>query len=313
MADVTELNRPRVVVLMLSYNGKDLLDESVGSYLANDYPDFELVVIDNGSTDGTKAFVEKRFPKVYVHRTEENLKYAGGFNFGLQYAFGEAKADLVLITNNDVKADPKIISACVNCMQRYDNAGFVTGKVYYYERPEMLQTAGKLAHPVFWRQGNIGGKEIDKGQFEEEKQLDWCDDIFWMVRRELYEKTGGYDTEFAFQAEDFDWQVRAKEEGYAIYYTPAAKLWHKDSITIGKASPFKVYYDYRNPLIVHLKYRTKEEARPYVKRQFNTGIRFILKSLVKGRFAHASAAWRGTFSAIRWAKRHNKWSWQLLY
>lgn len=301
-----------MTVLILSFNGKDLLEECLSSYLKNDYENFNIVLIDNGSTDGTKEYVEANFPDVYVHRTDVNLKYSGGFNFGLEYAFQENKADLVLITNNDVKADSGIVSALADTMGRHKDAGFVTGKVYYHEQPDLLQTIGKAGDEVFWRGKNLSGKQIDKGQFEEEMELTWCDDIFWMVRRELYEITGGYDTEFAFQAEDFDWQVRAKEAGFKIYYSPKAKLWHKDSITIGKSSPFKVYYDYRNPLIVHLKYRSAEEVKPYVKRQFRTGLKYFLKSIVKGNFKHASAAWKGTASAVKWAKENGKWSWRLV-
>ena len=297
---------PKVIVLILSYNGKDLLEECLSSYLENDYPNFNIVLIDNGSTDGTKEYVEANFPDVYVHRTDVNLKYSGGFNFGLEYAFQQKKADLVLISNNDVRADSGIVSALADTMVRHKDAGFVTGKVYYHEQPDLLQTIGKSGDEVFWRGKNIGGKQIDKGQFEEEMELTWCDDIFWMVRRELYEITGGYDTEFAFQAEDFDWQVRAKEAGFKIYYSPKARLWHKDSTTIGKVSPFKLFFDFRNPLIVHLKYRTPEQVKPFFRRQLSHAFSFMLKNTIKGNFKHVSAVWRGNRSALKWARANGK-------
>ena len=77
----------KVIVLILSFNGKHLLDEAISTYLANNYKNFEVVVIDNGSIDGTKEWSEKNYPDVKVLHTKKNLGYSGGFNFGLEYAF----------------------------------------------------------------------------------------------------------------------------------------------------------------------------------------------------------------------------------
>lgn len=297
--------KANIIVLILSYNGKALLDDSVSSYLANDYKNFKVVVIDNGSTDGTKEYVEEKWPEVFVLRTDENLRYSGGFNFGLDYAFNKEKADYVLITNNDVKADPRVISELIEVAQTDSSIGFVTGKVYFYEQPEILQSTGKFSDLKYWRGGHRGGKEKDVGQFNTIEQIDWCDDIFWLVNRNLYLKTNGYDTEFQFQGEDFDWQVRAKRMGYSIYYTPFAKIWHKESMTIGKTSPFKAYYDARNPLIVHLKYRKPEEVKPYMRRQLKSQIRASFKYLLKLKTSYFLAIWKGYFSALVWAKKNN--------
>ena len=134
---------PKVVVLILSFNGKYLLNDSVSSYLSNDYSNFEVVVIDNGSDDGTEDFVKKSFPLAKVLRIEKNQGYSGGFNVGLEYAFTKLGSDFVLITNNDVKADAKVISKLVEVATIDDKIGFVTGKVYYFDKPDVLQTVGK--------------------------------------------------------------------------------------------------------------------------------------------------------------------------
>ena len=114
--------------MILSYDGKPLLEDSVSSYVANDYENFEVVVVDNGSSDGTKEYVNSNWPEVYVHRTEKNLGYSGGFNFGLDYAFNQQKADYVLITNNDVKVDHKVISSLVTTAETERQSRFCNGK-----------------------------------------------------------------------------------------------------------------------------------------------------------------------------------------
>ena len=300
------MDYPKIIVLILSYNGKHLLKEAIESYLANDYPNFEVVVIDNGSVDGSKEYVEENWSEVKVLRTEVNLKYSGGLNFGMDYAFGKRKVDYVLITNNDVKADSKVVSACYEVAKTDEKIAFVTGKVFYYDHPEILQTVGKKYDPFWWNGGHIGRNQKDEGQFDEVKELSWCDDIFWMVSRKVYEDLGGYDTEFAFQGEDFDWQARAKNAGYKIMFTPFAKIWHKDSMTIGKSSPFKAYFDARNPLIVQMKYRNKQEYLPVIEARRKQYQRSIPKLILRGRIKFAWKMWQGFRSAIKWGKKHGK-------
>lgn len=289
----------KVIVLILSYNGKQLLEDSILSYLFNDYPNFKVIVIDNGSTDGTKQWVEQHYQEVFVLRTEKNLGYSGGLNFGLDYAFNNQKAEYVLITNNDVKADSKVITELVRVVETDEKIGFVTGKVYYFAQPLVLQTVGKYEDPIRWNGEHIGNRESDKGQYDQVSERIFADDIFTLVRRQMYLETGGYDTNFRFQAEEYDWQARAKNLGYKIFYTPYAKIWHKDSMTIGKKSPFKAYYDARNPMLVILKHKSPEFFRKYFWQHLRNGVfRSSLVSLKQLRPKVSFAIWRGFLSAL---------------
>ncbi len=304
------MSQPKVIVLILSYNGKELLEESVSSYLANDYPNFEVVVIDNGSNDGTSEYVKKEFPEVTLLRIDNNRGYSGGFNYGLKYAFDKKEADYVLITNNDVKADKKVITELVKVARKDDKIGFVTGKVYYYDKPNILQTVGKYSDPVTWKGGKIGNKVEDKGQFEHIKERDFCDDIFWLVNSELYYKTGGYDTNFFLQAEDYDWQARAKQLEYKIMYTPHAKIWHKDSYTIGSRSALKAYYDARNPMLVILKHKSADFFRKYfwvhfLKHVFKGSFKIIIKNF---EVKKAYKVWAGFLSGVLWGVNNRKFT-----
>ena len=302
--------KPHVIVLILTFNGKNLLLDSITSYLENDYINFTVVVVDNGSTDGTKEWVNLHFPEVFVLRTEKNLKYSGGLNFGMQYAFGEQNADYVLITNNDVKVDSLVISSLVEVAVTDSKIGFVIGKVYYYDRPDTFQTVGKGHDPVWWNIGHIGFMEKDNGQYDTIEKRAFCDDIYWLVNREVYLETGGYDTEFAFQGEDFDWQIRAKQAGYYIMYAPKAKLWHKESMTIGKNSPFKAYYDARNPLVIHMKYRTAEQFKKVFHDRLRTNAKASVKLLIKLHWHSFYNIWRGMGSAMLWGIRNHKLTWK---
>ncbi len=300
---------PRVKVLILSYNGKYLLDECISSYLLNDYENFDITVIDNGSSDGTMKYVNENWPDIFVLRTKKNLGYSGGFNLGLDYAFNHENVDYVLITNNDVKADSKIISELVKVAETDPMIGFVTGKVYFYDKPNVLQTVGKYEDPIRWNGEHIGKEEIDKGQYNEISERTFVDDIFTLVSRKMYLETEGYDTTFQFQAEEFDWQARAKKLGYKIYYTPFAKIWHKDSLTIGKRSAFKAFYDSRNPMLVILKHKSPEFFRRYFWYHFKTSIlRGTLVTLKQLRPQVTVAIWRGLLSGLLWGFKNKKFT-----
>jgi GT2 family glycosyltransferase len=301
-------NGKSVIVLILNFNGKYLLEDSISSYLANDYDNFEVVVIDNGSKDGSQQWVEENYSDVFVLQTGSNLGYSRGFNYGLDYAFKKRKADYVLITNNDVKADSKVIAELVKVAEKDPMIGFVTGKVYYYDKPNVLQTVGYYEEdPTNFIGGHIGNNENDKGQYDEIAQRLFCDDIFMLVKKHVYDSVGGYDTEFKYQVEQVDWQERGKSKGFKIYYTPHAKIWHKESMTIGKSSAFKTYYDVRNPFIFRLKYKDEE----YIKRYSRYYLKFkvakpFINNLIKFRIHYSYVIISAFISAIKWGILNKK-------
>lgn len=302
------MDYPKVFVLILSYNGKHLLEESVSSYLENDYPNFEVVVIDNGSTDKTFEIVKEKFPKVKVIRTEKNLGYSGGFNLGLNFAFDKNNADYALISNNDVKADKKVISELVKVAVTDEKIGFATGKVYYDDKPNVLQTVGKKEDPIRWNGDHIGNREEDKGQYDEIAERLFADDIFTLVSMKLYKDTGGYNPMFFLQAEEYDWQARAKKLGYKIMYTPYAKLWHKESMTIGKQSALKAYYDARNPMLVILLHKSPQFFRRYFWWHFKNTILVSLRMIRRRRFYTAFKNFQGFLSGVWWGLKNHKFA-----
>jgi GT2 family glycosyltransferase len=247
MQDVTY---PKVFVLILSYNGKRWLEDCLPSVMNMDYPNYNIVVIDNGSSDGTAEYLKTRFPQVQIVTINPNVGYARGFDAGLEYAAARG-AEYFLVMNNDTVIDCGALMALVETAIAKDQAGFVTGKVYFYDRPEIFQSVGKHEDPILWNGDHIGWGEKDTGQYEETTERVWVDDVFALVNRKMYDEIGGYDPQFYIQCEEWDWQVRAKKEGWRIYYTPAAKLWHRVSATIGGyGGPVSVYFMERNRMVV---------------------------------------------------------------
>jgi len=293
---------PKVVIVTLNWNGLHDTLECVESLFKCDYPPFEIVVVDNGSSDGSVRVLSQKYKeRIKVIANQANLGYSQGMNRGLEYAFGDLNADYCLVMNNDTRADSGFIRALVDTALRHEDNGFVTGKVFYYDNPDILQTVGKKYHPLTLNGGHIGRNERDTGQYDTETELAFCDDIFWLVNRKVWEAVGGYDPEFFLQAEDFEWQIRAKKAGFKIYYSPNAKIWHKESMKLGKASPRKLFYDIRNPIIAVYKHQDREFCRKYFRYYLvNKVILPIIRNLLRLKLRNVLAIKTGFLSFLIW-------------
>lgn len=258
------MNIPKVFVLILSYNGTKWLKDCLPTVLNMDYLNYEVVVIDNGSSDGTEDYVHKNFLQVHVLALKPNRGYAGGFAAGLEYA-ANLGADYFLVMNNDTKIDSHALTALVDAAESLDRAGFVTGKVYYHDHPDTFQTTGRNEHPVVWTGRHIGLLEKDTGQYDQIAERVFIDDVYTLVSRKLYDEIGGYDPQFYLQCEELDWQLRAKKAGWKIYYTPHARIWHRVSATTGGTdSAINNYFLERSRIIVMAKHGSAGRITRYV-------------------------------------------------
>ena len=292
-------------MLILTYNGKTLLEDSIKSYSENSYSNFRIVVIDNGSTDGTKEYVQEQFPYVSLIRVENNRGYSGGFNVGIKYAIDEMNADYVLITNDDVIVDPSAISELVNVASMNKKIGFVTGKVYYYDldgNNNILQTVGRESSPLSLIGGIIGNREEDLGQYDKVVERVYCDDVYLLVKREVIDKVGTYSEHFFHEYEEIDWQHRSKKVGFKIYYTPYAKLWHKiSSTTGGYRTPKIAYYNSRNGIVFVARHGTLLIATAYILKYLFWEIPAMsLSNVLKNRTDLVIARHKGVLSGLAW-------------
>lgn len=304
-------NNPLVYVLTLNWNGKQITIDCVKSILKSDYPNYKIVVVDNGSTDGSITALRKEFNnKITIIENGKNLGYSRGMNVGLKYGFEKDNADYCLVMNNDIIIDKSAITELVKVAETDKKIGFVIGKVYYFDKPNILQTVGKKYDPIRWNGGHIGNREEDRGQYDKIEERPFADDIFALISGKMYKETDGYNPVFFLQSEEYDWQARAKKLGYKIMYTPYAKIWHKDSMTIGKTSPLKAFYDARNPMIVILKHKPPSFFKRYFWLHFRNDIfKSSLKLIIKKfEFKKAYKIWAGFFSALHWGLKNKKFT-----
>jgi GT2 family glycosyltransferase len=216
-----------------------------------DYPaeQLQVVVVDNGSVDGSVEAVRKAYSGVNVLVNGENLGYAEGNNVGIRWAMDQ-NLPYLLVLNNDTRLEPGMLTELVRAAEANPNAGMLGPTIYCFGQEEFLFSAGGI---IDWRRGYT----VLRGMFMREKDIslpetyvkvDFLVGCCVLVRNELIRRIGDLDTTYYLNFEDVEWCVRAKQVGYEILYIPTAKMWHKISASLGLASPVNTYYMTRNAL-----------------------------------------------------------------
>lgn len=217
-----------VAVIVLNLDRRDLLLECLTSIKAQNHPSIEIVVVDNGSSDGSPDAVAHAFPDVHLLRQPENLGVAGGRNAGLAWAFANLHASYLLFIDNDTLLDPKAAAALVATARTDPRIGLVAPKAYRRSGDLTLVSArGMKFNPYIGAAWDVASGEKDRGQFDELCDVHACPGFAFFVKREVFEAIGVFDERFnPYGWEDVDFSLRAKGAGYRLAYAPTAVVYH---------------------------------------------------------------------------------------
>lgn len=216
---------PKVAVILLNWNNKGDTLECIESLKRVTYPNFEVLVVDNGSSDDSVSSIRAAYPDVTLIENKANLGFTGGNNVGIRQALANG-ADYVLLLNNDTVVDPAFLDKLVQVMESDPSIGIAGPKMYYYSEPRRIWcTGGKVNH---WRgeAWNLGNDEIDVGNFDKLTDVDFMNGCALIVTRKVLEDIGMLHEPMFCYFEENDFCARAKKHGYRIVYVPASKIWH---------------------------------------------------------------------------------------
>jgi GT2 family glycosyltransferase len=243
------MSTPSVVIIILNWNGLADTLACLGSLSHLDYPAYEILVVDNGSQDGSAAAIREAYPQIQVIEIGENLGYVGGNNLGLEYACTQNAAYAMLL-NNDTEVSADFLSKMVELAEADSKIGVVGPTIYYAEPGDMIWSAGGK---LDWRSGLTlmdGMDQIDMGQYgEAPRPVDFVTGCALLVKIPVVKEVGMLDSRFFAYFEENEWCLRVTQAGYKIYHLPTAKIWHKISPDHREHSPQVYYYMTRNRLL----------------------------------------------------------------
>lgn len=238
---------PRASVVIPTWNGRELLFPALHSLSAQSWGDFEVVVVDNGSTDGTVEALATQFPLVRIVRFSENRGFAAAVNAGIRSCVG----DIVVLMNNDVEPAPGWLAALVAALDRHPAVGACASRMIDYVDRSRIDSAG-VQFGLF--ASNIGHGQADGAAFDGER------DVFGVCagaaayRRAVLDEVGLFDESFFAYFEDADLSARIQLAGHRCLYAPDAVIYHHGSATSNRASGTRFYLLMRNALTLFFRY-----------------------------------------------------------
>ncbi len=281
---------PPISVIVVSYNGRRWLEPCFHSLLAQEGCQFEVVLVDNGSSDNSVAVVCQEFPHVRIVPLTANLGFAGGNNVGAHAARG----NVLVFLNNDTVVEPDWLRALTEALEDDPRAGLTTSRIMFMHEPNTVDSAGD----GYLRAG--GGFKRHHGAGAEDAQTSDCPfgacGAGFAIRRSLFEELGGFDEDLFLVYEDIDLSYRARLRGWHVRYVPAAVVHHAGSSTMGHFSPLAVLYGQRNLEWVWL----KNTPGPLLLRSLPSHVLYSLAGLIYyARHGHFRTALVAKWRALR--------------
>jgi GT2 family glycosyltransferase len=235
----------------VNWNRRELLRACLDSIAAQCYPNLEVILVDNGSSDGSAGMAETEFSGKFpltVIRSTVNLGFCAGNNRGIAAASGE----FIALLNNDAVAGPDWIGELVAVFGGDPRVGMAASKILVYEDPARIDKAGHLIYLDGQNRGR-GSGEIDRGQFDAPEEVLWPDGCAAMYRRAMLDEIGGFDEDFFAYADDAELGLRARIAGWRCLYVPGAVVRHHRASSLGLLSTRRLELIERNRILLAVK------------------------------------------------------------
>jgi GT2 family glycosyltransferase len=245
------MNEPTVFVVIPNWNLKDDTISCVDSVLAGNRSKLRVVVVDNGSQDGSPEALSDRFGAAIDQVVnQENLGYARGINVGIRYALAQG-ADYILLLNNDTLVDETLVERLIEISETDPAVAVLGPAIYYDDEPERFWRLGAVKQRWMPIPYEIGRDVLDTGQFPMPFDVDYVTGCAMWVPAELFRTVGLLDERFFMYYEDADFCERVRSAGHRITVVPQARVWHKVSGSTRELKPWAAYHQTRNRIIFY--------------------------------------------------------------
>ncbi len=237
--------QPRVSIITVDFNQPAVTRELLQSLEASEWTNLEVIVVDNGSKVNNCESLSIDFPWAKAIRSEVNLGFAGGNNLGIKHATG----DYLFFVNNDTEIPVGTITDLVNALLENPKAGAINPMIYYFDHPELVQFAGYTPINAFTGRNNSLGYGQKLGLSADVHNTPFVHGAALMLKREVLDHIGLMPENYFLYYEELDWGQRIHNAGFEMLVSHRSKILHKESVSTGKASPLKTYFQTRNRIL----------------------------------------------------------------
>lgn len=237
----------KISVIIPNWNGRKLLHKCLSSVFSQNFADFEVIVVDNGSTDGSANYVKKNYPEVKLIRLPKNLGFAQAVNRGSI----ESKSKYLALLNNDAKPDKGWLSNLYSEIISHPEVFAVVPKILKAANKKIIDNAGDRINIV--GQAQPRGKEEYAKKYNKEGYVFGASGAASLFRKEVFDRLGKFDEDFFFYFEDVDFSIRAQLAGYKCWYVPRAIVYHQGEATATNLGNFIEYQRFRNTIFLVIK------------------------------------------------------------
>ncbi len=274
------MSYPSVSVVILNWNGVNYLRDFLSSVCASNYPNLDIIVGDNASTDDSVKFLSENYPRVRVIVNDQNYGFAGGYNKVLEHI----ESDYFVLLNSDVEVPPDWIDPVIRLMESDPLIAAAQPKILSYKNKNTFEYAGAAGGFVdafgypFCKGRIFDTVEADQGQYDINSEVFWASGAALFIKRTKWLEIGGLDGDFFAHMEEIDLCWRLKNKGYKIMYCAESKVYHVGGGTLNSDNAYKTYLNFRNNLVL------LQKNLPFLQAFLTIFVRFWLDFLALIRF-----------------------------
>ncbi len=300
--------QPSVAVVILNWNGKALLERFLPSVIASKYPNLQIILGDNASTDDSINYVKNNFPSVIIIENDQNYGFAGGYN----HILSSVNADYFVLLNSDVEVPENWIQPVIDLMESDHKIAVAQPKIKWQQQKDQFEYAGAAGgfldlHAFPFCRGRIfDSLEVDKGQYNANIDVFWASGAAFFIKSNLWTAVNGLDADLFAHMEEIDLCWRLKNIGYRIVCCSNSEVYHLGGGTLNATNPYKTYLNFRNNLIIMQKNLPAEDVYVRIFIRFWFDLVAWLQFSFQGRFEFSMAISKAHFHFFRDINRNAK-------
>ncbi len=301
-------NLPKISIVILSWNSQKYLEKFLPSVLASTYENFEVIVIDNASTDATLSFLSENYPQIKIVVHETNLGFTGGYNNVLK----EINSPYYVLLNSDVEVDANWLQPMVELLENDKTIAACQPKLLSFNNKKYFEYAGAaggwidgFGYP--FAKGRIFDVcEENRNQYNQTEEIFWASGASFFIRSAAFHEMNGFDSYFFAHQEEIDLCWRLQHAGYKIFSCPSAIVYHVGGGTLPRGNSLKTYLNFRNNLIMLFKNMPWKEKIGKIPFRILLDLLSGFKGLLKADFGYFKAIVKAHFSFYKWILFHQK-------